>query len=826
MEENKTATAPSTVQNEQSIDIKGILYLCLSRWYWFVIAIILAIGIATYYLHKQTPVYTRYCKVLVKSDEKGHSAFNTSEFSDMGLFTSGVKINNELLTINSIDVIRETVRQLHLDMNYTVDGRFHPILLYDKSLPVKVDLVGAFDNASLAFDMEVGKDKAHLTSFIFNGEEVAGEATANLGDTVNTPIGQLCVMPTDYFQADQEYNIHVSHGAIERAARSYAAKLRVELSAKNSDVMTLSINDISKRRADDFLNMLVAVYNNNWLKDKNQIMVSTSLFIDDRLRLIEQELGNVDKDISSYKSENLLPDVNAVSNIYLSQNTATTNRILEINNQISITRYIRNMLVNETVKNQLLPVNSGVNSATIEGQIGEYNSTMLRRNSLAANSSEENPLVIDLDNNLSAMRQAIISSIDNQLVTLNNQLASLQGTERQINQRLAANPSQARYLLSVERQQKVKESLYLYLLQKREENQLSQAFTAYNTRVIEEPNGPIIPTSPKRSMIYLIAIVIGLAIPALILFLREQFNTTVRGRKDLDKLTMPFVGEIPLAYSAAAAKKQKKAARKKHDEQKDQEVKEGFAGGVVVKEGSRNVINEAFRVFRTNLEFMSKDGASNIFMFTSFNPGSGKSFIAINSAIALAIKNKKVLVIDGDLRHASLSAYIFSPKQGITNYLARQEEDIHKLIIQSNDYPSLSYLPVGLIPPNPTELLEDERFGNLLTQLGKEYDYVLIDCPPIDIVADPQIINKYVDRTIFVVRAGLLERNMIPELENIYAQHKYKNMCLVLNGTTGNDGRYGYGYRYGYRYGYHYGYHNNKYGYYGHDRGGYYHEDE
>ena len=826
MEENKTATAPSTVQNEQSIDIKAILYLCLSRWYWFVIAIILAIGIATYYLHKQTPVYTRYCKVLVKSDEKGHSAFNTSEFSDMGLFTSGVKINNELLTINSIDVIRETVRQLHLDMNYTVDGRFHPILLYDKSLPVKVDLVGAFDNASLAFDMEVGKDKARLTSFIFNGEEVAGEATAKLGDTVNTPIGQLCVMPTDYFQADQEYNIHVSHGAIERAARSYAAKLRVELSAKNSDVMTLSINDISKRRADDFLNMLVAVYNNNWLKDKNQIMVSTSLFIDDRLRLIEQELGNVDKDISSYKSENLLPDVNAVSNIYLSQNTATTNRILEINNQISITRYIRNMLVNETVKNQLLPANSGVNSATIEGQIGEYNSTMLRRNSLAANSSEENPLVIDLDNNLSAMRQAIISSIDNQLVTLNNQLASLQGTERQINQRLAANPSQARYLLSVERQQKVKEALYLYLLQKREENQLSQAFTAYNTRVIEEPNGPIIPTSPKRSMIYLIAIVIGLAIPALILFLREQFNTTVRGRKDLDKLTMPFVGEIPLAFSAADAKKQKKAARKKHDEQKGQEVKEGFAGGVVVKEGSRNVINEAFRVFRTNLEFMSKDGASNIFMFTSFNPGSGKSFIAINSAIALAIKNKKVLVIDGDLRHASLSAYIFSPKQGITNYLARQEEDIHKLIIQSNDYPSLSYLPVGLIPPNPTELLEDERFGNLLTQLGKEYDYVLIDCPPIDIVADPQIINKYVDRTIFVVRAGLLERNMIPELENIYAQHKYKNMCLVLNGTTGNDGRYGYGYRYGYRYGYHYGYHNNKYGYYGHDRGGYYHEDE
>ena len=187
---------------------------------------------------------------------------------------------------------------------------------------------------------------------------------------------------------------------------------------------------------------------------------------------------------------------------------------------------------------------------------------------------------------------------------------------------------------------------------------------------------------------------------------------------------------------------------------------------------------------------MSKDNASNVFMFTSFNPGSGKSFICINSAIALAIKEKKVLVIDGDLRHASLSAYIFSPKKGLTNYLARQEEDIDQLIMPSNDYPTLSYLPVGTIPPNPTELLEDERFGALIERFRKEYEYVLIDCPPVDIVADPQIINKYVDRTVFVVRVGLMERSLVPELENIYTQQKFKNMCLVLNGATGNDGRY------------------------------------
>ena len=827
MQNKTTISRQGESKEEKPIDIKAIFYLCLSHWYWFLISVVLALVVATYYLHKTVPVYTRTAKMLVKSDKEG---YDVVDFSDVGVMNGYTKVANELITFRSIDNVREAVRLLHLDMNYTIDGRFHPILLYDKTLPVNVDLLGGFDNVWASFDLTVSdKGKgARLSDFVLNNEEVPGEVMAIFGDTVNTPIGLMCVHPTDYFEKeegeDTKYDvIHVSHSSIESAANRYASKLGVSLTDKNAEVMTLTVNDISKKRADDFINMLITVYNNNWMKDKNQIMVSTSMFIDDRLKLIEKELGNVDSDISSYKSENLLPDVNAASRMYLTQNSETGKRILEINNQISITNYIRKMLSNETMKDQLLPVNSGVNSSNIESQINSYNAMMLRRNSLVANSSEENPLVLDLDESLADLRQAIIASIDNQLVTLNNLLASLQGTEREINERLAANPSQAKYLLSVERQQKVKEALYLYLLQKREENQLTQAFTAYNTRIVEQPHGSNSPSSPRRSMVRLIALIIGLAIPALILFLREQLNTTIRGRKDLEKLSLPFVGEIPLAYGSADQKKKKREAKKKREEQKDQEVKEGFAGGVVVKKGSRNVINEAFRVFRTNMEFMSKDKESNVYMFTSFNPGSGKSFICINTAIALAIKDKKVMVIDGDLRHASLSAYIFSPKRGITNYLARQEEDINQLILPSHDYPTLSYLPVGTIPPNPTELLEDERFGALIEHFRKEYDYVLIDCPPVDIVADPQIINTYVDRTVFVVRAGLMERSLIPELEEIYTQHKFKNMCLVLNGATGNDGRYGYRYGYGHRYGYKYG---GKYGYHANGKDGYYHDDE
>ena len=753
----------------------------------------------------------------IKSDNKGNSSTDVGEFSDLGLFRSGVNINNELKTMQSIDIMTEAVRRLHLEMNYMKDGLFHSEVLYGQTLPVTAELVDAPDNLAATFDMKIEKNGVTLSEFVMGEEEFDNKVTARFGDTVTTPIGKMCVKKTDYFADNDCDVIHVSRTSINGAARGYSSRVTISLADKNTDVLALSVDDINIKRGDDILNTLIAVYNGNWLKDKNQITVSTSMFIDERLQVIEQELGNVDSDISSYKSENLLPDVQAVSNMYLTQNTEASSRITELNNEISITRYIRNYLTNETSKNQLLPVNTGI-GGSIEGQITNYTSIMLRRNGLVANSSEQNPIVLDLDNQLKSLRQAIITTIDNQIATLNAQLANYQGTERMINARLAANPTQAKYLLSVERQQKVKESLYLFLLQKREENELSQAFTAYNTRVIEYPNGGDAPTKPRKSLILLAALVLGLAIPIVILILKEYLNTTVRSRKDLEKLTMPFIGEIPLSFSAEDEKKKIKKLRKLlHSKKKkglEEEQQQGFGGVIVVEHGNRDAINEAFRVLRTNLEFMTKGNDSNVIMFTSFNPGSGKSFITMNTAITLAIKQKKILLIDGDLRHASLSAYIFSPKRGLANFLGGQEADVHDVIVKSEEYPTLNYLPVGTIPPNPTELLETELFGETINQLRQEYEYVLIDCPPIDIVADPQIISGYVDRTVFVVRAGLLERSLVPEIEELHTSHKFNNLCLILNGTVNAGARYGYGH-YGYKYGYgHYGYHSGYYGYY------------
>ena len=584
--------------------------------------------------------------------------------------------------------------------------------------------------------------------------------------------------------------IYVSRVTPHDATVAYLSRLTVGLQSEETTIVDLSFQDVNTQRAEDVLNTLIAVYNENWVKDKNQIAVGTSMFINERLDVIEQELGHVDENISSYKSANLLPDVQAASSLYMSQSSETSSKILDLNTQLSMARYIRNYMTASGNRGQLLPANTGLQGGNVEQQIGEYNAMQLQRNNLVANSSEKNPLVTDMDQSLSALHGAIISSIDNLIVSLNTQIASLERSEQQTTARIAriaANPSQAKHLLSVERQQKVKEQLYLFLLQKREENELSQAFTAYNTRVITPPNGSMVPTAPVKTSVIMIALVVGLAIPMLGIVLSVAMNTTVRGRKDLESLSVPFIGEIPQQG------KKRRLSKRNHIQKKP----------IVVEEKSRDIINEAFRSVRTNLEFMTGNtSGAKIIMVTSFNPGSGKTFVAINLATCLAIKQKKVLVIDLDLRRATLSQYAKQVKPGISNYLAGQVLTIQDITTDEEDrHSSLDIIPVGTIPPNPTELLASERLEQLLAQLRKEYDYILIDCPPIEIVADATIISKYVDATLFVVRAGLLQRNMLPQLNKLYNSHKYKNMTVLLNGTELVHGR-----RYGYQYGYNYGY--------------------
>lgn len=780
-------------ETEDFMTIIELFYLCAAKWKWFVLSLVVTLGIAVLYLLHTPSIYTRTASVLIKEDSKGNSVSSGMEaFSELGLFQSNTNVNNELLAFQSPAIMTEVVNRLHLYMNYYVPGRFHRQVAYGSTLPVTAVLCDLSENESAAFTLGTSDKGLLLSDFYRNGEKIKSDDVKGLlSDTIVTPIGRVVIATTPQYNPKQTYTIYVNKYPLYGTVSSYAANLSVALNNEKATVIDLTFKDVSTQRAEDVLNTLIAVYNENWVKDRNQIAVSTSMFINERLGVIEQELGSVDEDISSYKSEHLLPDVQAASNMYMAQSSETNAQILALNNQLYMCRYIRNYLANDANKNQLLPANSGIESANIESQIAEYNRQLLQRNSLVANSSTENPLVIDMDQSLAAIRVAITRSIDNQIVTLNNQISTLQQTERQATSRIAASPSQAKYLLSVERQQKVKEALYLFLLQKREENELSQAFTAYNTRIVTPPQGSMVPTAPQKGNIILVAFAMGLLLPVVIIFLRETMNTKVRGRKDLEGITVPFIGEIPLAVS-----KKKRLFRYKVSD----------AETIVVKEGSRNIINEAFRVLRTNLEFMTgTDPKSNVIVVTSFNPGSGKSFLTMNIAVSLAIKGKKVLVIDGDLRRASASSYIGSPKPGLSDYLGGRTINLSDIIVTDKKYQNLDILPVGTIPPNPTELLFNSLLKQAIENVRTQYDYVLIDCPPIELVADTQIIEKLADRTIFVVRAGLLERNMLSELENIYIEKKYKNMAVILNATESSGSRYGY--RYGYHYGYGKGYH-------------------
>lgn len=788
-------------QTDDFIRIQDLFYLCLNKWYWFIISLAVTIGIAIIYLLTTPPVYTRSASLLIKEDSKGNSLGDAAGLmGDFDLFQTNTNVNNEIQSLQSPAVMLDVVKRLHLDVNYHTDGGFYKKVLYGRDCPYTVDFNDLQDNESVAFTISPSQNaQVLLTDFSRNGEDVAGNITAALNDTVDAPIGRLVVKVAND-SAIHDAPIYVSRRGYQDATGDYASNLSVTLSDEKSTVINLSFKDVCIQRAEDVLNTLIAVYNENWIKDKNQIAVSTSAFISDRLGVIEQELGNVDENISSYKSEHLLPDVQAAASMYMEQSSETNAQILALNTQLSMARYIRNYLTNSTSKNQLLPANSGIESPGIEQQIANYNTAQLRRNDLVANSSERNPLVIDMDQSLENMRHAIITSIDNHITTLNTQIRSLQQSERQTTARIAANPTQGKYLLSVERQQKVKEALYLFLLQKREENELSQAFTAYNTRVITPPSGSMIPTAPVKKNIALVAFALGFLIPVVIIFIRENMNSKVRGRKDLESLSVPFVGEIPLAGSG---KKKKKATN--------------TAKEIVIHQGKRDIVNEAFRVLRTNLEFIldakeDKDRAS-VTLITSFNPGSGKTFLTMNTAATFAMKGKRVLVVDGDLRHGSASAYVGSPKKGLSDYLGKRENNCEDLIVEKENYSGLFVLPVGTIPPNPTELLAEPRLAELIEKMRSRFDYILIDCPPVDIVADTQIIEKLADRTVFIVRAGLLERDMLPKLQSDYEAKRFKNMALVLNGTIGGSSRYGYhyGYRYGYKYGYAYGYGSKSY---------------
>ena len=573
-----------------------------------------------------------------------------------------------------------------------------------------------------------------------------------------------------------------------------AIAIQSRLTAENADfkstIIDLTYLDRSTGEAERVLNMILQVYNEKWLEDKRQMILNTSQFIDSRLKLLESDLGIVDDSIAQYKSRYGITDLEHVSDLYLQQQSSSDSEILRLTNQEAMAEYILSLLNDNSTEQQLLLVNSGLNSSVLEAQISLYNSLLMQLQSHLNYTSSQNPLILNQEKELESLRSKIRANLKSHIHTIEIQLESLTDYYDEATSKVLSNPAQAKHLATIERERKVKESLYMFLLQKKEENEISITYNSSNIQLIEPPHGSGKPTSPKRSVVILSGFLLGLLIPVTVIFLRASFDDSVRDRHDVERhCDIPFLGEVP--YSG-------------RDQIIESLLKHFGIGrktksnGIVVGQDMLNAYNEAFRVLRNNMDASFAGNLHNergkSYLIKSTQIEVGKTFVAMNLALVRAIAGERVLFIDGDLRQASASRLWCTPLLGLTDYLNGDEGDYRKLLFQPVDFPMLDVLPAGALPTNPTELLKSPLLDQLLLTAKQHYDCIIIDSPTSGMLADADIIERVVDCTMFVIRAGQFKRNQLNEISQIQAANsESKLQYIILNGVS-IDARYGYSY--------------------------------
>lgn len=769
------------MKGEQGVNLADVFLYLASKWKWFLLSVAVLGGLSWYHWAKSPLVYYRSATVIIKDPSSKTSTAGLDRFDN---FINKVNVANEILQFRSKRLMREVVTRLHADVSYTVQDGLRRTELYTSS-PVAVRFPDASPEQPLGLTV-TAKDKGHVQLNGFQGFGPSAEGrslTVRLGDTVSVSPGLRVVVTAtnDYGTGWQGRPVEVRKSPLDAVADRYRNSIGIQQEEEESSILTLSVKDNSAARAEDVLNMLITVYNEEAIKDKNQVAVNTADFINERLIIISRELGGVETELEDFKRTNLVVDLGATTGYTMGDAQKYGTEALELETQLRLAGYIKEYLTDPSKETGLIPSNTGISDMNIENQISLYNAAKLKRDRLLGESSESNPVVLELNNSLRSMKQSIIRAVDNLIVSLDVKRQDATARERRAQGRVLSIPRKEREMLSIERQQKIKESLYLYLLNKREENALSQAMADNNARVIDSADGPSGPVAPNRNRMLALGVLSGLFLPGVVFLCILFMDTRVRSRKEIEgALTVPFLGTIPYDRKRKGA-----------------DLTEGEADG-----GS--AVSEAFRVLRTNMSFMSRKGSSQqVVTFTSFNEGAGKTFVARNLALSLTYAKKRVVLLDLDIRKGTLSRHFGAGHVGVTNYLADPSLTVDDVI---QHLEAFDIVPAGAVAPNPAELLMDERLDSLVSELRSRYDYVVADNVPVGLIADASIANRIADLTLFVVRAGRLDRRQLPDIERLYADHKLRNMAVVLNGVDHHGNGYGYGYgRYGYGYGYGYG---------------------
>lgn len=774
-------TVPGDVSSAGGMKLEPmeLIHLICRYWYCFVITLVMALLIAWVKLKSTEPVYTRTASVLIKDKSSGSRVGGEAEvFQEVKFLGGSASVENEMLIFKTERLNYEVVRRLGLETAYLEDVGLRHEDLYGRT-PVTVEFTGEKPGLGSFAIKFLENGKVCLTDFSGADAEVETE----LSKAVKTPMGWLTVKPTLLYGAGWNgRTLTVVRRDADALVKGYCRMLTTTLASKESSVVNLTLNDVSARRAEDYLNTLVEVYKEDMINDKNQMALNTDRFINERLAVLEQDLGGVDGAIASFKQQNKLTDLASEAGLA----TGNTNQLQQegfgLENQLQLVEFIREYLTDPAKMKELIPSNTGVADVNIESQIGEYNKLLLERDKLLKSSGAENPVVMEMNEALELSRQAIVRTVDNAIASLKIRIKNMDALEARSAQRLSAVPQHEKYMLSVERQQKVKEQLYVYLLQKREENALAQSITESNARLIEAAKGPVEPISPLAIQYYLIAVVLGLGLPLAYLIMVLLLDNKVRSRKDIeDHTSIPFLGDIPYC-------------------------KERYDGPLAVRPDGKDAVTEAFRILRTNLSFMADaDHPVKVLMSTSMNPDAGKTFVIANLGAMMAYAGKRVLLIDLDVRKGALTKMFGGKRQtGVTHYLVGQAEEARELIHPVAGCLGLDIIYSGVVPPNPAELLLSNRLDELVDAVKADYDYVLIDNVPMAVVADAAIVNRLADATLFVARAGVLDRRQLPDIERIYKEGKMKQMALMLNGVKEEHAGYGYYGYYGYGYGYGY----------------------
>lgn len=793
-------------QSEEQVNIQELLFRYLIHWPWFVISIIICIACAWGYLRLTTPIYNISATVLIKDEKKGGGASMSSDLEKMGLegfVSSSSNVDNEIEVLRSKSLAREVVNNLGLFVTYMDEDEFPSKELYHTS-PVLVSLTHQ-EADKLPGRMEINmilQPTGALGVQITVGEKEYQKQFDKLPAVFPTDEGTVAFFANnDTLSAVCPENItkerHIT-AFINRpfsVLKEYVNSLSIAPTSKTTSVVVISLENTNTRRGRDYINKLLEMYNINANNDKNEMAQKTAEFIDERIGIISKELGSTEQDLENFKRSAGITDLSSEAQIALTGNAEYEKKRVENQTQINLVMDLqRYMKGNEY---EVLPSNIGLQDAASAGAIDRYNQMLVERKRLLRTSTENNPTIINLDTSIRAMRTNVQATLDATLKGLQITKEDLAREASRYSRRINDAPTQERQFVSIARQQEIKSGLYLMLLQKREENAITLAATANNAKIIDEALADDNPISPKKTIVYLAALVLGVGLPVGVIYLIGLTKFKIEGRADVEKLTsLPVVGDIPLA-----------------DEK---------TGSIAVFENQNNLMSETFRNVRTNLQFMLENG-KNVILVTSTISGEGKSFISANLAISLSLLGKKVVIVGLDIRKPGLNKVFNIPKKehGITQYLTNTTANLMDFVQPSDINKNLFILPGGTVPPNPTELLARGGLEKAIETLKANFDYVILDTAPVGMVTDTLLIGRVADLSVYVCRADYTHKAEFTLINELAENNKLPNLCIAINGLDLNSRKYGYYYGYG-KYGKYYGY-GKRYGYgygYGEKHGG------